>query len=126
MTAEEKVTINGLVKSVDQMCENVTKALVIRSNDVPSSFSKVIFDMSKKLDEQTAVMEKHVNLHAVNDKKWNEALLRMEPYLKKSEEDREFREELEKRGKIFGMWAGLWLTLAAVIGSIYYGLKHIK
>lgn len=81
--------------------------------------SNLFHTLNKKFDE-------HVDLHAINDKKVNEALARIEPYIKKAEDDKEFYEGLEKRGKKISFWSAIWLGIAGVFGTVYYGLKHIK
>lgn len=98
-------------------------ALSARQSGTPS---KVLLEMQSKIEEVSQKQDRHIKLHEVNDKKWDVALQRIEPYIKAAEDDREFRAALEQKGKKAGMWAGLWLTFAAVVGSIYYGLKHIK
>lgn len=101
----------------------VKQILLTQQDKADMAANETVSHLFKTLD---AKFDEHVKLHAVNDKKVNDALARIEPYIKKAEDDREFVEGLEERGKKFGVWGGIWLTFAAVIGSIYYGIKHIK
>lgn len=101
-----------LEKMKCELIDHIDRALVSKSDQIPNSWSSVVFGFTKKLDD-------HIQL---NEKRWE----RIEPYIKKAEDDREFREGLEARGKTVGVWAGIWLAVAGVIASIYYGLKHIK
>lgn len=110
----------------NKILDKLDHALAAARQSTPESLSPILQEIRNKIDTQAKTMSEHVELHAINDKKWDEALVRMEPFLKRSEEDREFREGLEQRAKKFGFWAGIWLTLTLVVGSIYYGFKHLK
>lgn len=110
----------------------------MKQSEIESIVNQVLLKQQDKADKAASVtvsqlfnslnnkFDDHIKLHEVNDRKINDALGRIEPYIKKAEDDREFRDGLEERGKKIGLWGGIWLTFAAVIGSIYYGLKHIK
>lgn len=104
--------------------ESIVKQVLLTQQDKADKAASVtVSELFNTLNEK---FDDHVKLHAVNDKKVNDALARIEPYIKKAEDDREFIDGLEERGKKFGVWGGIWLTFAAVIGSIYYGIKHVK
>lgn len=98
-------------------------ALQARQSGTPST---VLLEMQNRMKDIDTKMDEHIAKHEVNDKKWDSALERIEPYIKRAEDDREFRDGLEERAKHLTFWGSVWLMVAAVIGSIYYGAKHIK
>lgn len=114
MTSEEFKEIKDIVQQL---------ALQMRQSGTPSA---VLLEMQGRVKVMDGKIDDHIKLHEVNDKKWDAALLRIEPYIKRAEDDREFRETLEQKAKHLGFWGGIWLTFAAVVASVYYGFKHIK
>lgn len=125
--------IDKLVDAVESMRDDLDKALIVRSDSITPSFSVIITEMKKDIADIKEGQRRHVETHIAMDAK-NEVFTeeqrrmnaRIEPYIKKAEDDREFAAGLEARGKKFGFWAGIWMSVSLVIGSIYYGLKHIK
>lgn len=104
-------------KNLESMLERIAENVFCRIQDrsdrsASDTVSKLFKEVSNKLDSHIEVTEK----------RWQ----RIEPYISQAEDDREFRAGLESRGKKIGLWGGIWLTLAGVAASIYYGLKHIR
>lgn len=95
-----------------ELIDHIDKALVSKSEQIPESWSGVIFGLTKKID----------NYIGTSEERWK----RIEPYIKEAEDARKFKEDIDDKAKIITKWGSRWLILTAIVGSIYYGLKHIK
>jgi len=96
----------------NELIDHIDKALVSKSEQIPESWSVVIFGLTNKLD---AYIE-------TSEERW----LRIEPYIKEAEDARKFKKDVDATAQKVTKWGGRWLVISAVIGSIYWGLKHIK
>lgn len=110
----------------NKILDKLDHALSAARQSSPDSLSPILQEIRNKIDLQKQIMDEHVRLHGINDKKWDEALIRMEPILKESEDARKFKEDVDKKATKLTKWGTRWLVLTAIITSIYYGLKHIK
>lgn len=125
--------IKNLEKKIDTLVDLQRQEVVILRDTLPPTFSDVMVGMNRRLDEQTATMVKHVERHTVVDamqekqnQKMNDALARIEPFIKQAEEDRKFKKKVDETAQKITKWGTRWLVLTAIVTSIYYTLRHIK
>lgn len=95
-----------------ELIDHIDRALVSKADQVPAPWSQVIVRLTKKIDDDIEL----------NNKRWE----RVEPYIEEAEEARKFKKDIDEKATKFTKWGGRWLIFTAIVGSIYYGLKHIK
>lgn len=61
-------------------------------------------------------IQRHVQLEG----KFDNAFARIEPYIKKAEDDKKFYEGAEKRGKKIVFWGSVVVAIGVIISSIKY------
>lgn len=101
-----------LEKMKCELIDHIDRALITKADEIPNSWSKVIYGLTTKLDD-------YIEL---NDKRW----ARIEPYIKEAEDARKFKEDIDAKASKFAKWGARWLVFTAIVSSIYYGIKHIK
>ena len=95
-----------------ELIDHIDRALVSKAEQIPASWSEVIYGLTTKLD----------NYIELSDKRW----ARIEPYIKEAENARKFKEDIDAKASKFTKWGGRWLVFTAIVSSIYYGFKHLK
>ncbi len=101
-----------LQKMKSELIDHIDKALVSKAEQIPESWSGVIYDLTKKIDSYIDTSEQ----------RWK----RIEPYIEEAEHARKFKKDVDETAQKVTKWGGRWLIVASVVGSIYWGLKHIK
>jgi len=75
------------------------------------------------LKAQNVVMGDHIEMHKINDASIFDFQERVEPYIKKAEDDKLFYEGAERRGKEIIFWSSFLVALGIIVASVRYIFK---
>lgn len=105
-----------------KIMEKLDHALLSVRQSTPESLSPILHEIRNKIDKQSQSMKEHVELHAMNDKRVNEALARIEPYIATFEKEKTAYEYAVAKGKA----AIFWSAVLASVGSLWIAFRHFK
>ena len=129
MNEDTKLIIDHIEKLAINARETRSESL----SSIILGLQRSVKEVQRSNNEIKTAQRKHVELHAITDEnqrvqneKMNDIFTRIEPYIKRSEDNDKFRKDIEEKSKVFTKWGTRWLVLTAVITSLYYGIKHIR
>lgn len=106
----------------EKIMEKLDHALSAVRQSTPDALSPILHEIRNKIDKQSQAMRDHVELHAINDKRVNEALARIEPYIATFEKEKTAYEYAVTKGKA----AIFWSAVLASVGSLWIAFRHFK
>lgn len=108
----------------EQEIEKVVQQILLTQQDsADKAYGRKVSDLFASIDGKVDKIReeqfRHVEMHKINDERIDKALERIEPYIKKSEDDRIAYEYAERIGKKILFW----FPVSASVGAAYMYLK---
>lgn len=105
----------------------VQKILLTQQDSADKAYSRKVSDLFASLDGKVDKIReeqfRHVEMHKINDERMDRALERIEPYIKKAEDDRVAYAYAENVGKKVLFWFPVFASIGA---AILYLKNHLK
>lgn len=127
---ERQTHLEARLQRIETMENSISDTIEKTVNGKIDAIQATLKEQDKVTKESIVIMDNHIETHKVIDNltvafQENAAAFqaRVEPYIKKAEEDKEFYEGAEKRGKKIVFWGGVLAAIGIIGATIKYLFK---